>query len=432
MKHVLQSCGLVGDGSTLNDEAFAALTLSAGDVLDLGSGGQEYVFAAPISVPDDVRVVSENGLGALRWTSALGSNAAINAGAAFRPEGVRIIGPSISAFVGGQTGIQVTGTLANRKRGPILDSSVEIYGFGQDGVYCKFVYDPVVNAKAHHCGYSGFTFLSSNGGRSKDMRVSDIVGRPVSPGVVNAYGICMSHDSAGYDGLGRLSANPFCEDWIIDGAIVERIEWEGIDAHGAVNCHVQNCRVYETTKGIALADSSGDAAGYAGENNSIVDCLVDSRGRNGVQNSKYLRKDYGINVTGGSITRHRGVKVTGNTVHGHGIPYNGNSGAIQAGFCHNVHLANNTIEQWGGSAFIVFESFGTAVNNRIDGAGVNNDGYKYVFSAQGGGGRMRISGNSHLCLSGSAAKYGLYRHPAATMVFLDGGNDFVHANYYSN
>lgn len=432
MKHQLSSLGFVGDGVTLNDAAFSALTLAPGDILDLGQGAQEYVFASPITLPDNIRVVSESGLGALRWTSALGGNAAINAGAAFRPEGVKIIGPTTSAFVGGQTGIRVIGTLANRKRGPILDSSVEISGFGHDGVYCEFVYDPIVNAKAHHCGYSGFTFLSSNGGRSRDMRVSDIVGLTVAPGIVNAYGLCLSHDSTGYDGLGRASSKPFCEDWIVDGAIVERIDWEGIDAHGAVNCHIQNCRVYETSKGIAMANSSGDAAGYAGENNSIVNCLVDSRARNGVQNSKYLRKDYGINVSGGSIARHRGIKVIGNTVYGHGIAYNSNSGAIQAGYCDNLHIANNTIEQWGGSVFVVFDSLGIAVNNRIDGAGVNYDSVKYIFSAQAGAGRMRVAGNGHLCTSGNGAKYGLYKHPSATMIWVDGGNDFLHANYYSN
>lgn len=423
----IQTFGAVGDDSTVNTTAIqnAINTLTSGGVLYFPTG--TYVCGA-LTV-GNANVSFEMASGAVLKFSTLGVGVAaitVNANN-FAITGGKLQGPAASAYVVNEIGIKMVGTSTSVRKSGLELRNVEITQFGRAGVSCQFVDNIVVNeCHIHYCGYAGTEFLSCNNGVATKNRVLNI-----TPGTVgNMYGITLTHDSTGYNtdpNAGtKLAANPFCWNWYVGQNYLAYNAWEPIDCHGGYEITIDSNHVYASYGGIACCSSSGDAAGYAGYDNAVINNIVDARNPDGTA-SGYENDNYGINLNGGSTLNHKNVVCTNNIVVSHGILGNTNSGAIQAVFVQNANISGNIVQKWGGSCIIGTASSSMVISGNtfleLGGTAAGAENAIMIETTSSLGNTITITNNNMQANGGTAGLVGV-RAPQLTTLPLFSGNDF--------
>ena len=349
----------------------------------------------------------------------------------FSIENGKLQGPAASVYVANENGIHMVGTSTSVRKSGLELRNVEITQFGAHGVYCQFV-DNILLTECyiHYCGYAGAMFLSCNHGVATKNRILYI-----TPGTSsNMYGISLTHDSTGYNSdpnAGtKQAANPFCWNWYVGQNYVAYNAWEPIDTHGGYEITIDGNHVYASYGGIACASSSGDATGYAGYDNAVINNIVDARNPDGTA-SGYENTNYGININGGSTLNHKNVICTNNIVIGHGITANTNSSAIQVVYVQNANVSNNIIQKWGGSCIdITASSRITVHSNKFlelgDPIGGATDVCLLCQVVSSLGYTMTITDNQ-VIPNGGTAGYAGFRGPQLTTLPYFAGNDFANA-----
>ena len=344
--------------------------------------------------------------------------------------GGKLQGPAPSVYVMNERGIYMAGTSTSVRKSGLELRNVEITQFGRAGVSCKFV-DNILLTECyiHYCGYAGAEYLSCNNGVATKNRILNI-----TPGTTgNMYGITLTHDSTGYNtdpNAGtKLAANPFCWNWYVGQNYVAYNAWEPIDSHGGYEITIDSNHVYASYGGIAVSSSSGDAAGYAGYDNAVINNIVDARNPDGTT-SGYENDNYGINLNGGSTLNHKNVVCTGNIVTGHGILGNTNSGAIQAVFVQNANISNNIVQKWGGSCIIGTASSSMVISGNtfleLGGVAAGAENAIMIETTSALGNTFTITNNSMQANGGTAGLVGV-RAPQLTTLPYFAGNDFAAA-----
>jgi hypothetical protein len=419
--------GAVGDGVTV-DTAFVQAAIDA-----MANGGTicfpNGTYRCGALTVGNANVTFKMDAGAVLRFPTLGAGIkaiTVNANN-FAIEGGKLQGPAASVYVGNENGIHMIGTSTSVRKTGLELRNVEITQFGSSGVYAQFVDNIIIDQCAiTYCGYNGAAFLSCNNGIFTKNRILNIT--PGTSG--NMYGISLTHDSTGYNidpNAGtKLATNPFCWNWYVGQNYVAYNAWEPIDCHGGYEITIDSNHVYASYGGIACSSSSGDAAGYAGYDNTVINNVVDARNPDGTA-SGYENDNYGINLNGGSTLNHKNVICTNNIVIGHGILGNANSGAIQAVFVQNANISGNIVQKWGGSCINATASSAIIINNNtfleLSGAfaGAENAIMMDVVSSLGY--TFTIANNSIQSNGGTPAYVGV-RAPLITTLPLFSGNDF--------
>jgi len=422
--------GAKGDDSTDNTAAIQAAinALTSGGTLYFPTG----TYRSGALTVGNANITFEMADNAVLKFPILGSGVTaitVNANN-FGITGGKLQGPAPSVYVMNERGIYMAGTSTSVRKSGLELRNVEITQFGRAGVSCKFV-DNILLTECyiHYCGYAGAEFLSCNNGVATKNRILNI-----TPGTTgNMYGITLTHDSTGYNtdpNAGtKLAANPFCWNWYVGQNYVAYNAWEPIDSHGGYEITIDSNHVYASYGGIAVSSSSGDAAGYAGYDNAVINNIVDARNPDGTT-SGYENDNYGINLNGGSTLNHKNVVCTGNIVTGHGILGNTNSGAIQAVFVQNANISNNIVQKWGGSCIIGTASSSMVISGNtfleLGGTAAGAENAIMIETTSALGNTFTITNNSMQANGGTAGLVGV-RAPQLTTLPYFAGNDFAAA-----
>jgi len=429
---VVTDFGAVGDDSTDNTTAIqtAIDSLTNGGTLYFPTGiyrtGSLTIGSANIKfLMTDGTVLKFPTLGASTKAITVNANN-------FSIEGGKLQGPAASVYVANENGIQMIGTSTSARKSGLRLIDVEITQFGGHGIYAQFVDNIVLDScKIHYCGYSGASFLSCNHGVATKNQFLNI-----TPGTVgNMYGITLTHDSTGYssdpNAGTKAAANPFCWDWYVGYNYAAYIAWDGIDCHGGYEITINSNHVYATYGGIACSSSSGDAAGYAGWDNAVINNIVDARNPDGTTSGyENTSIGYGINLNGGSTLNHKNVVCKGNIVINHGILGNTNSGAIQAVFVQNANISNNIVQKWGGSCIIGTASSSMVISGNtfleLGGAAAGAENAIMIETTSALGNTFTITNNNMQANGGTAAPVGVRAEQITTLPYF-AGNDFAAA-----
>lgn len=418
--------GAKGDNLTSNTTAIqnAINALTAGGTLYFPPG--TYV-CGPLTVAV-ANITFDMSSGATLKFSTLGANVkaiTVNTNN-FGITGGKLQGPAASAYVANEDGIYMVGTSTSVRKSGLELRNVEITQFGSHGVYCQFV-DNILLTECylHYCGYAGAMFLSCNNGVATKNRILYI-----TPGTAsNMYGISLTHDTTGYNtdpNAGtKQAANPFCWNWYIGQNYVAYNAWEPIDCHGAYEVTIDGNHVYASYGGIACSSSSGDASGYAGWDNAVINNIVDARNPDGTT-SGYENDNYGININGGAPQPHRNVVCTNNIVVGHGILGNVNSSALQAVYVQNADISGNIIQKWGGSAIGIAASSNLIISKNtfleIGGAFAGYENAIEAGAITSLGNTLTITDNTMQANGGTAGYSGFRGLQLTTLPYFSGNN----------
>jgi len=196
--------------------------------------------------------------------------------------------------------------------------------------------------------------------------------------------------------------------------------WVGVDFHGAYDCHARSNRVFNCRHGVLLQGSSGDATGFGGENNEVINNAVTTRRMNGEPTTVSAVPRLGISVNGGNRVRHRSVSVRANTIDGFGDSRN-TSFSLQHSYTAAVEISGNRVTDWRGYGCYSLYSQGVVSDNEF-GAVADSTNTACIFVAIGG--ELKILRNRHAVNSGRAALYGLYINSPSDAPYLIEGNDF--------
>lgn len=397
--------------------------------------GTEYGVAGRVAAPPGTSIILGDGA-RVRWLETEPGEAELVGGATrpgievdgddfhVRGDG-EIIGPSRGVYVPNEIGVLCVGRSATEmRRGLEIGPGVRISNWGSRGLAAQFVANVrVTGALITDCGYGGMQFLSCRDGKV----ISNQVGA-IGPGTSgNAYGISCTHDSRGYAADpyaltdGRRVANPFCSDFEVARNTVHDIPlWTGIDFHGAYGCSAHDNKVYNCRNGILLQGSSGQAAGFAGYNNSVINNIITTARMGGGSTTVTEVTRLGLSVNGGKHVRHRSVTVRGNTIDGFGDSRN-TSFPIEHSFTTDLVIDNNTISNWRGYGCYSAFSQGVIQSNEFRSV-TDPRSTACIFVAIGG--VLRIIGNREDPHGGIAPLYGVYINSPGDRSCVIRGNDF--------
>lgn len=433
--------GFNGDaGTTDNTVAFqAALNGNAGFCpVIVPNMGAYAKLTGRITAPANTHIILQNGA-ELRWTTtaAAGSDflsAATRPGIEvtgnnFTLEGHGLLrGPTSAAYVSNECAILMLGTSTSvRKSGLTVRGAIEITDWGSYGVLTQFVDDVNISdpeTHIHDVGYCGVCAASSDHGRVTKIQVGSI-----TPGTGGeAYAVSLSSDTRNYstdpNAGTKQAAHPFCSDWVVDECTIYDVPiWRGLDAHGAYETHFINNKIFNCGLPIGLSASSGDAAAYAGWDNSVTGNVIDARKRDGTATTTTAQRG-AIIINGGTTVRHKRVSCKGNKIYGYGLTTNAWEN-ISASYVEDATITENQLDNWegngiyttGGSGIIANNTFGpvSTISNskciRIDGTDT---------------GVWTVTGNRHRVLTGNVAAEGI-RVTANTPRILYANNDFSSA-----
>lgn len=427
--------GFTGDGSTDNTTAFQnALNANAGFTpVTVPNMGNYAKLTSRVTAPADTTIVLLDGA-ELRWTATTASGTNFLS-AATRPgievtgdnftlEGSGILrGPTSAAYVSNECAIYMAGTSTSvRKSGLTIRCAIEITDWGSYGVLSSFtddisISDPRVHI--HGIGYCGVLASSCNHGRVTGIQIGNIT--PGTSG--DAYGLSLSSDTRSYNtdpNAGtKQAANPFCWDWVVDGCTVYDVPiWRGLDAHGAYETHFINNNIFNCGLPIGLSASSGDAAAYAGWDNSVINNVIDARKRDGTATTKTTHG--GIIINGGSTVRHHNINCSQNKVYGYGL--DGAWDVISAVYVADAIISDNQVGNWGGVGIYTTGGNGIISDNTFGNVSVVTNS-KCINMDATSSGAWSITGNRHRPLTGNTAAEGL-RIASGNPRSIVGGNDF--------
>lgn len=434
--------GFNGDnGVTTNNTAFQnAITANAGFVpVRVPNMGGYAKLTSRITAPANTTIILEDGA-ELRWTATAATGTAL-LGAATRPgievqgnnfriEGRGILkGPSVATYVDNECGIFGKGTSsASRSEGFYIGPGIELTQWGSYGVVLQFWnWINVSGLRSYGNGGYGACFFSCNHGRALGVLVGDIGPGPSSEPI----GFCLTHDSTDYDvdaevlaGRQRTATNPFCQDWEVSGTAYDVPLWHGFNAHGCFDTNWHDIKTYNCKYGAQIAGSSGDAIGYAGENNFLDRIFCTTKRRDGSATTISVLDGTGILLNGGETVRHRNVHLSNFVVEGYGDTTGaGNSVlAIQV----TGSITNGSIRNWKGKGIRNYYSdlqidtitFG-AVADATNSVCVHND-----FGAGLPASNVDVKNVRILLEGGTAPAEGLRIHASNTNRVVLAGNDF--------
>jgi parallel beta-helix repeat protein len=412
-----------------------SLAANAGGASVIRGPGVEYPLRGRVAAPPGTSIILGDGA-RLRWLETGPGEARLLRGATrpgievqgndFHLTGVgELVGPSDGAYVANEIGILCVGRSASQPlKGLEVGPGVKLANWGSRGIAAQFVSGiRVTGTTVTRCGYGGMQFLSCREGKVLSNQVGSI-----GPGASgNAYGISCSHDSLGYaeDPYaledGRRAANPFCSRFEVASNTVHDIPlWTGIDFHGAYDCSAHDNKVYNCRNGILLQGSSGQAAGFAGENNSVVSNIITTSRMGGGATTVTEVTRLGISVNGGKRVRHRSVKVQGNRIEGYGDSRN-TSFSLEHSFTVDLEIEGNTLSGWRGYGCYSAFSQGEILNNEF-GSVADPRSTACIFVATGG--VLRIVGNREVPRGGRAPLYGVYINSPDDRSCVIRDNDF--------
>ncbi len=425
--------GMVADGLTDNTIAFQnALTSNANLYpVVVPAAVNFYQLTSYVSAPANTHIILGEGAWLL-WTAttATGPNflgtatspGIVIAGDNFKLEGRgTLTGPAtgaagsgaggggVTAFVSNEFCIVGIGASASNRGTGIYIQDVQIALWGQGGIATQFMQDIYIkDCWIHDVGYQGIVHLSAQNSRVHRNKVYGI-----APGTSsNAYGIQHSHDSTAYSSdpnastLPRQTVNPFCID--VDVAFNEVRDvpvWNGIDFHGGFECRVHHNAIYNCHRAIQLGASSGAAANYAGDDNSITDNIVYGPQINGDATTDAHGFQAGIVVNGGSTITHRSIRVAGNHIiavgHASATP---SVYCVEASYCNDLVFSLNTFRACLGRAFYCSNSSGVITDNYLDSVGGSATG-SYCFYLDSNCSTFSVQGNIHNPITGTTTAY---------------------------
>lgn len=381
--------------------------------------GTEYPLSGRVVAPKGTSIILGDGA-RLRWTETAPGEARLLGGITrpgievhgddfhLRGDG-ELIGPSRDAYVPNECGILVVGaSAAEPRKGLEIGEGVRISNWGSRGLVAQFVSGiRVTGVVITDCGYAGMQFLSCQYGKVTSNRVGEI-----GPGASgNAYGISCTHDSRGYAAdphaleEGRRAANPFCSGFEVAGNTVYDIPlWTGIDFHGAYECSAHDNKVYNCRNGILLQGSSGEAAGFAGSDNSLIGNTITTARMDGGATTVTEVTRLGVSVNGGKHVHHRSVAVRGNSIDGYGDSRN-TSFPLEHSFTTDLTINDNRISNWRGYGCYSAYSQGIIQDNEFA-AVLDPRSTACIYIAIGG--VLRITGNRETPGEGTAPLYGVY------------------------
>lgn len=439
--------GAVANSSTDCTAAIqSALNASAGynAVYVPANAGDYFRLTQAVTAPADTHIRMEDGA-ILQWT-ATSAGSTFNgqptvvgievAGDNFTIEGKgQLIGSNDTAAV--ECGILRVGTSAAARGTGLLVKDVEMTNWGYYGIATQYMQKHyVTGCRIHGNGYTGIAALS---GQEIRILYNELYAMSGQDG--NAYGINISHDPTGYntdpnrETLPRQTANPFCIDVEIAFNLIHDIPlWAAVVCHGGYEVRIHNNAVYNCFIGIECASSSGVAAAYAGENNSVTDNVIYALQINGNASGVTAGYTNGIIVNGGSSTNgavgfHRGVVVKGNHIYGMGDPLGtsasngvGSGFSVYAAFMEAAVIDENVIRN-GEGVGIYAEIFDGSIKNNCFGAPGTAANSVCVYM-QDPNKETTISGNKHSPNGGNIYAVGLNLNTSGGTNVVCSGNDF--------
>lgn len=333
-------------------ENVAALTsaiaaLPSGGVVTFETNGS-YPFSATSIAADNITLRGRGGT-TLTWASlGAGVTGLAVTGNRFAAEGLIFSGPgaettyTASAFL-----VTVIGASTSARLSGLRFTNCSWQNCGSTGLRAKWVDNIVIDTpRASNIAYAGLEFLSCDRGRIYGGTI-DVRGAVGDSG--NAYGVSLSHDNTNYSGDPLAgtprAANPFCNDWVVDGVTVIGPKiWQGIDTHGCYNVTVTNCKVHAAARGIALTAGSNAAANYAGWRNKCIGNVVDINYPDDTASGAIPQE--GITLNGGATFAQTDLVCTGNTVRGYGASTT--YSIRMSAYCQRFVVSQNHIVDWQG------------------------------------------------------------------------------------
>lgn len=412
------------------------LSESAGRaIVQIPGMGAEYQLAGKITAPARTSIVLADGA-RLKWVATEPTGTEF-LGAPTRP-GIEVagdefalagdgslVGPTEGTYLANEIGILAIGeSAAALRKGFFVGNGVRLSGWGSRAIAAQFVSDVrVIATVIGHCGYGGMQFLSCHTGQIRGNVVESI-----GPGASgNAYGISCTHDSRSYAqdpnalANGRLAANPFCSDFVIEQNTVQDIPlWTGIDFHGAYDCRVEANKVYNCRNGILVQGSSGPAVEFAGSNNTVVGNMVTTGRSDGGPTTITEITRLGISVNGGRLVHHRSISVIDNSIEGYGDSRH-TSFSLQHTYTSDVSIRGNRVTAWSGYGCYSAYSDGTVADN-VFGPVADPAGTACIYVAVGG--NLRLIGNRQDASGEGRAMYGIVINTPASSRCVIENNDF--------
>lgn len=442
----LRRYGAIGNSSTDSSTAIQnALNASAGynAVYVPANAGQYFRLTQRVYANENTHIVMESG-SILQWTAttSTGSQFPKGLGSASNPgievlgdnfllEGKgQLIGPSNDIYVLNEMAILRVGPSASSRGTGLVIRDVEMFNWGSYGIATQFIQKhQVIGCHIHNTGYSSITALSG-----QEIRILHNELDHITPGTGSqCYGLNMSHDSTNYSSdpnassLPRQTVNPFCIDVEIAFNLVHDIPlWEGILCSGGYEVRIHNNAVYNCAIGIQCSGSSGAAANFAGENNSVTENVIYALQMNGNASQVTAGFTNGIIVNGGSSTNgsvgfHRGVVVTGNHIYGMGDPEGVSGMSIQATFVRSGVITGNVIRAAYGQG-IYGASFDGAISGNLFAAPGQTANSTCIYLA-GSNAECTINGNKHSSNGGNVYAVGINMSSSSATNVVCGGND---------
>jgi len=170
-------------------------------------------------------------------------------------------------------------------------------------------------------GFAGVLTLSAQTGTVTNNEVSNILAGISS----NGYGISLTRSS-----VDSLVTDPRTADVSVVGNRVSDCPWEGIDTHGGERITITGNTVTGCYQGIVVGscDGAGSVPTYAPLNCSVVGNTVDSGLTDGTAGPGIVLVGATGTTSSDPANQYATGTIVGNTIQGHGLQGNSNSGAI--------------------------------------------------------------------------------------------------------
>ena len=259
-------------------------TTAIQNALSAGAGKTVYVPPGTYKITDYLTVSAGTlvtGPGTIHQTGTGKAGLKVN-GAGVIIDGLTLKGRQASAaYYAGENAVEaIAPNLAGAYTGiEIRNCTISLWGYA--GIQMQFVNGFEISGnQIATTGYNGIAVLSGANGLIQGNRVQGV--GPGSSG--NMYGISLSYGST------ESASNPSTRDVVVDGNIVQDVDWEGIETHGGLRITFSNNQILHCKTGIAFAQ--GDITAITG--GVVTGNLVDHQTDDVVTGTNYAFQVYGI------------------------------------------------------------------------------------------------------------------------------------------